>query len=89
MNAVDAIAAGLATFYVAYVVARTGGPGNVFQRLRARRFVGAVVSCFYCVAFYAGMLVYVLFLVFPPALYVLAAAGAASGFYRYTGGEHT
>ena len=89
MTPIDAIALGLATFYAAYVVARTAGPADVFKRLREARYAGAAATCFYCSALYAGILAYVLLIVFPPALYVIAAAGASAFLYRWTGADLT
>ena len=89
MSPLDALALALGTFYAAYVVARTSGPFSVFKWLRGRRIIGPLASCFYCVAFWAAIGAYVLLLVFPPALYVLAAAGAAAFLYRYTGADVT
>lgn len=87
MSPFDAVALGLATFYAAYVIARTAGPLNAFKRLRGARAIGPLATCFYCVAVYAAIGAYVLLLVLPPALYVLAAAGAAAFLYRYTGAD--
>lgn len=87
MNPIDAIALGLAAYYGAYVVSRTAGPADAFRRLRGLRYAGAAASCFYCATLYTGILAYVLLIVYPPALYVLAAAGAASLVYRYTGAD--
>ena len=88
MNPIDAIALGLAAYYGAYVVSRTAGPADVFKRLRDLRVVGPAASCLYCAALYAGVGAYLMLIVFPPALYAIAAAGAASFLYRYTGGDH-
>ena len=87
LSPLDALALGLATFYAAYVVARTAGPLDAFKRLRSVRVIGPLASCLYCVSVYAAIGAYALLLVWPPALYMLAAAGAASFLFRYTGGE--
>ena len=87
MNPLDAIAIGLATFYAAYVVARTSGPLDAFKRLRSARAIGPLASCFYCVTIYAAIGAYALLLVWPPGVYMLAAAGAAAFLYRYTGAD--
>jgi hypothetical protein len=89
MSPLDAVALGLGTFYAAYAVARTSGPLSAFKRLRGLRAIGPLASCFYCVAFWAAIGAYVLLLVYPPALYVLAGAGAAAFLYRYTGADLT
>jgi len=83
----NAVALGLATFYAAYVVARTSGPLGAFKRLRSARFVGPLASCMYCAAFWAGIAVYALLIIWPPGVYILAAAGSSAFLYRYTGGD--
>lgn len=86
MTPLDAIALGLAAFYTAYSITRTHGPFHIFEAARVRYPLGGLTACFYCVAFWAGVLAYALLIVFPPALYVLAAAGAAAFLFRWTGG---
>ena len=87
LSPLDALALGLATFYLAFALARTHGPFNVFKTLRERWPMGGLISCVYCLAFYAAIGAYLVWLVWPPALYMLAAAGGAAFLYRYTGGE--
>ena len=87
MSPLDAVALALGTFYAAYVIARTSGPLDAFKWLRGLRVIGPLASCFYCAAFWVAVGAYVLLLVYPPALYVLAAAGAAAFLYRYTGAD--
>ena len=89
MSPLDAVALALGVFYAAYAVARTSGPLGAFKWLRSLRVIGPLVSCFYCAAFWAAVGAYVLLLVYPPALYMLAAAGAAAFLYRYTGADVT
>lgn len=87
LTPLNAIALGLAVFYAAYSITRTHGPFRVFEVVRVRYPLGGLTSCFYCVAFWAGIAAYALLIVFPPIVYVLAAAGAAAFLYRYTGGD--
>lgn len=87
MLPLDALALGLAAFYAAYVVTRTHGPFGVFAHLRDRVPLGGLTTCFYCLALWAGGLAYVLLIVWPPGVYMLAAAGFASFVYRYTGAD--
>jgi ABC-type Mn2+/Zn2+ transport system permease subunit len=89
VTALDALALGLGTFYAAYAVARTAGPLGVFTRLRARRYIGELASCFYCVAIWAALALWLALQVTPPVVYVFAAAGFAAFAYRWTGAEHT
>ena len=88
----------LAAWYVAYTVTKLSGPLNVFGRLRgwARRKVrageGAPMGSFaeaiefhYCMAFWAGALLYAIWALTPaqPAVYVLALAGGALAWDRW------
>jgi hypothetical protein len=41
----------------------------------------------YCAAFWAGIAVYALLIIWPPGVYILAAAGSSAFLYRYTGGD--
>lgn len=88
MPPLDALALALATFYAAYAVARTAGPLDAFKWLRSARVIGPVAACFYCGAFWAALALYLVWLVAPPVVYVLAAAGGAAFAYRWTGAEH-
>lgn len=45
------------------------------------------MTCPVCLSFWAAIGAYLVWLVWPPALYMLAAAGGAAFLYRYTGGE--
>jgi hypothetical protein len=89
MTALDALALGLGTFYAAYVVARTAGPLDAFKRLRDVRGIGPLASCFYCVAIWVALALWLALQVAPPVVYVFAAAGFAAFAYRWTGAEHT
>ena len=88
MNPLDAIALGLATFYLAFVITRTHGPFNVFKTIRERWPMGGLTTCMYCMCIWAAIAAWVVFQVWPPGLYVIAAAGASAGIYRYTGADH-
>lgn len=87
LSPLDALALGLATFYVALSVGRTHGPFNVFETIRTRWPLGGLMTCPVCLSFWAAIGAYLVWLVWPPALYMLAAAGGAAFLYRYTGGE--
>ena len=76
----------LATWRLAYMVAKEDGPFNVFAVMRARF---TWLACIYCVSVYAALLVYaVLMSTLLPLAYILAGSGGAMLLYRYTGGEH-
>jgi sulfite exporter TauE/SafE len=89
MTALDALALGLGTFYAAYAVARTAGPLDAFKRLRGVRGIGPLATCFYCVAIWAALALWLALQIAPPVVYVFAAAGFAAFAYRWTGAEHT
>jgi hypothetical protein len=89
MTALDALALGLGTFYAAYVIARTAGPLDAFKQLRNLRGIGPLAACFYCVAIWAALGLWLAWQIAPPVVYVFAAAGFASFAYRWTGAEHT
>lgn len=88
MTPLDAIALSLAVFYVALSVGRTHGPFNVFDTIRTRWPLGGLMTCPICLSIWAALALYGLLLIAPPAVYVFAAAGAASFAYRWSGGEH-
>jgi hypothetical protein len=89
MTPLDAISAGLAAFYLAYVVTRTHGPFGVFDKARENWPHGGLLTCFHCAAMWTGMAAVALVLTpLAPIVWALAAAGAASFLYRYTGGDH-
>lgn len=96
MNPPDLLILSLATFYAAYAVSRTAGPFNVFATITAfclshkwLEGFGHLLKCFYCVAFWAGVVFYlVLQTQFAPVALPFAAAGVAAFMFRWTGGIH-
>lgn len=89
MSPLDAVALGLAVFYVALSVGRTHGPFNVFEAIRERWPLGGLMVCPVCLSIWAAVVLYVALLLAPPVVYVFAAAGAAAFLYRYTGADLT
>lgn len=87
LNAVDAIALGLSTFYLAFVMTRTHGPFNVFKSVRERWPLGGLTTCMYCLCVWVALFMWLILQIWPPGLYIIAASGASAGMYRYTGGE--
>lgn len=86
MNPFDFLLLLLATWYAAYVVATKGGPFDIFGRLRTYLPLGGLTACIVCLAFWFGVVFYVLLLTpLAPIVYPFAAAGAAILLYRYTG----
>lgn len=89
---IELVIISLAAWYVAHVVTKESGPLNAFGRVRAwsRRAIkqgeGApqgsfaeALECIYCMAFWAGALLYAVWALTPaqPLVYVLAIAGGA------------
>lgn len=89
LSVVDAVALGLSTFYLAFSLARTHGPFNAFKAFRDRWPIGGLVTCVYCLSVWVALIMWALLQVYPPAVYIIAAAGASSAFYRYTGADVT
>jgi len=89
LSAVDAIALGLATFYLAFVLTRTHGPFSVFKTIRERWPLGGLTTCMYCMCIWAAICMWVTLQVWSPGVYIIASAGASAGLYRYTGGDLT
>lgn len=87
LSPLDALALGLATFYVALSVGRTHGPFSIFITIRERWPLGGLMTCPICLSIYAAVVLYAALLIAPPVVYVFAAAGGAAFLYRYTGGE--
>lgn len=85
----------MGAWYMAYVVTHLSGPFNVFGRVRdwSRRNVKDItpkgsfaeaIECIYCIAFWAGALLYAVWLTpAQPAVYVLAIAGGALAADRW------
>lgn len=95
---IEFIIIALAAWYVAYVVTQLSGPFNVFGRVRewSRRKIregegtpkgsfAEAIECIYCMAFWAGALLYAIWALTPlqPAIYPLAIAGGALAWDRW------
>lgn len=79
----------LATWRLAYLVAKEDAPFKMAKRLRERFPLGGLTTCQYCASVWAAGILYVLMLT--PVVwivYILAASGGAMLMYRYTGGDH-
>jgi hypothetical protein len=72
----------LAALYLAYVVTSTGGPFDMFKSARETIAHGGLLTCFFCLVFWAAL---VLRLLPGSVVDALAVAGGASAVYRYTG----
>lgn len=71
----DLVIIALATWYVAYAVTSTHGPGGVFERIRKVTTLGGLLTCPVCLAFWAALVL----LIVPMGVVTqaLAVAGAA------------
>jgi hypothetical protein len=72
-----------AVFYLTYVIIKTHGPFNIFQRLRDKLPHGGLLTCPWCSAFWIALLV----LLVPPGVVIdaLAVAGIAMLVYGWSG----
>lgn len=88
MNPLDFVLIALATFYVAFAVSSTHGPGGAFAWLRAHLALGGLTQCLVCLSPWCAALFYALLLVAPYVTWIFAAAGASVFVWRYSGGAH-
>lgn len=72
----------LAALYLAYVVTSTHGPFDVFKDARERIAHGGLLTCFFCLVFWAAL---ALKLMPRGVVDALAVAGGASAVYKYVG----
>lgn len=89
LSPTDLLILSLATWRLAYMLAKETGPYDILTRFRARFVLGGLTSCVYCLSLWCAALLYLLWLT--PAVvlvYILAASGGALLMYRYTGGDH-
>lgn len=72
----------LAALYLAYVVTSTGGPFDVFKSAREKLTHGGLLTCFFCLVFWAALALHLM----PRGIVdALAIAGGASALYKYVG----
>ncbi len=88
MQALDLLILSLATWYVAYTLTAKPGPFRLFERFRARWTIGGLLNCMPCLSVWVALVLYLIGLVFAPAVWVVAVAGGAMLAHRYTGGDH-
>ena len=89
MTALDLVILALATWRVAYMVAKERGPFSVFDRLRTALPLGGLTACLYCVSVWVSAAFYVLWASgILWAAQLCAVSGLAIMLYRYTGGDH-
>lgn len=87
MHAFDFLLLSLATWRIAYLITKEAGTFDIMAKIRKALPLGGMMSCIYCASIWAAVGVYLLFLVFPPAIWMIAASGGAMLMWRYTGGD--
>lgn len=93
MGMIELIVISFAAWYVAYTVVRLAGPFNVFGRIRnwatkdgvPPGSFADVITCIYCMAFWASALIYAVWVFTPlqPIVYVFAFAGGLLALNRW------
>lgn len=86
MTALDLLILSLATWRLAYLVAREDAPFAFMRKLRERYPLGGLLSCVNCVSVWVAIALYIVWLT--PAyliVYPLALSGLALMLHRYTG----
>lgn len=87
MNPIDLAILALACYLLTDALVNRALPWNSMGRIR-ERLQWTVFTCFYCSAFWAGIAVYLLWLINPQLIYPLAIGGGAVLAWRYTGANH-
>lgn len=79
----------LATWRLAYLLAREDAPFRLMAKVRARWPLGGLLTCLYCTSVWAAIICYLTWLTpARPLIVVFAASGGALLLWRYTGGSH-
>lgn len=86
MSLPDLLILSLATWRLAFLLARESGPKDSLKRLRA---LFHLPECTYCLSVWIAPVLYVVSLTaLRPLVWVLAIAGGAIFLHRWTGGDH-
>lgn len=88
MQPIDLLTLTLAAYLLTDALVNRALPWNVMGRIR-ERLNSDVFRCMYCAAFWAGIAVYLIWLIEPRITYPLAISGGMLLLWRYTGGAHT
>lgn len=76
----------LATWRLAYLLAKEAAPFQVMARIRAKTTLGGMLTCLYCSSVWAAIAVALLWHTpLQAVVYVLAISGAALMLGNYTG----
>jgi hypothetical protein len=84
---IDLLTLSLAVYLLTDALVNRALPFGIMARIR-ERLQWQVLTCFYCCVWWAGIAAYLMWLIEPRLLYPVAAAGAATLSWRYTGGNH-
>lgn len=84
MQPIDLFILALATYLLTDALVNRALPYNIMGRVRDKT-QWQVFTCFYCAVWYAGIAIYLLWLVEPRIVYPLAIGGGAVLLWRYTG----
>lgn len=87
MQLTDLLILALATYLLTDALVNRALPYGIMARIRDRlQWQG--LTCMYCSVWYAGVAVYLLWLVEPQLVYPFAAGGGAIILWRFTGSNH-
>lgn len=87
MQSLDLIILSLACYLLTDALVNRALPFGVMARIRDKT-QWQVFQCFYCAAFWCGIVVYLLWLINLELIYPLAVGGGAILLWRHTGGNH-
>lgn len=86
MDGLTLLILSLATWRLAYLMAKEDAPFRLMTRLRERTTFGGLLTCIYCSSVWAALAVLALwFTPFQPVVWLLAVSGAALMLGSYTG----
>ena len=82
MSLLEAVGVGVATYYVALAITRTHGLFGMFEWARLHLPHGGLLECHVCLSLWLAIVFYVLMMVAPPVVWIVAAAGLSVWFDR-------
>lgn len=89
LTPLDILILALATWRLAYLMAKEVAPFQLMTKLRAKTTLGGLLTCVYCSSWWAALIMLVLWFLPMPYLkylvYIFAVSGAALMLGNYTG----
>jgi hypothetical protein len=86
LSALDLLILALATWRLAYLMAKEAAPFHLMTRLRQRTTFGGLLDCLMCSSWWAAVVMLLLwFTPLQPLVWVFAVSGAALMLGNYTG----